>query len=75
VICTSNFQTFLHTIYKCVLNLVVKMSLIFAQYFDYNAIILMGLFFRGHGVILHLPTVSALIIIIIIIIIMCYASI
>jgi len=32
------------------LNSVVKMSMMFAQYFDYYAIILRGPFFRGHTV-------------------------
>jgi len=36
--------------YKCVLNSVVKISLMFAQYFEYYAIILTGPFFRGHAV-------------------------
>ena len=34
--------------YKCVINLFVKISLMFAQYFDYYAIILKG--GEGHSV-------------------------
>jgi len=37
-----NFHEFLYTLYKCVPNSVVKISLIFAQYFEYYAIILRG---------------------------------
>ena len=41
-----NFHQFLHIMYKCVLNSVVKISLMFAQYFEFYAIILRGgLFF------------------------------
>ena len=36
--------------YKYVLNLVIKISLMFAQYFEYYAIILRGPFFCGHSV-------------------------
>jgi len=37
--------------YKYVLNSVVKISLMFAQYFECYAIML-GVFFRGHTVVL-----------------------
>ena len=36
--------------YKYVLNLVIKISLMFAQYFEYYAIILRGAVFCGHSV-------------------------
>ena len=36
--------------YKYVLNLVIKISLMFAQYFEYYAIILRGAVFCGHNV-------------------------
>ena len=36
--------------YKYVLNLVTKISLMFAQYFEYYAIILRGAVFCGHSV-------------------------
>ena len=39
------FHEFLHTMYKYVLNSVIKMSVMFAQYFEYYAIILRGPFF------------------------------
>ena len=39
MIFTLNFHTFLHTVYKYALNLVVKILLMCAQYFDYHAII------------------------------------
>jgi len=42
MIFTLNFHKFVYTMYKCVLNPVVKISLISAQYFDYYAIILRG---------------------------------
>jgi len=42
---TLNFHEFLHTVYKYVLNSVAKFSLMFAQYFEYYAIILRGRFF------------------------------
>jgi len=35
-----NFQDFLHTMYKYVLNSVVKISLMFGEYFEYYTIIL-----------------------------------
>jgi len=35
----------LHTMYKCVLNSVVKISMMFAKYFEYYTIILRGPFF------------------------------
>ena len=41
----SNFHEFLHTLYKYVLNLVVKISLMFAQYFSTTALYLGGRFF------------------------------
>jgi len=37
-----NFYEFLHTMHKYVLNSVVKISSMFAQYFEYYAIILTG---------------------------------
>jgi len=49
MIFTLNFQEFLHTMYKYVLNLDVKISLMFAQYFEYYAIILGTVFFSGHA--------------------------
>jgi len=36
--------------YKYVPNSVVKISMMFAQYFEYYNIILVGAFFRGHAV-------------------------
>jgi len=36
--------------YKCMLNSVVKISIMFAQYFEYYDIMLRGPFFRGHAV-------------------------
>ena len=50
MIFTLNFHECLHTVYKFVLNSVVKISLMFAQYFEYYVIILMGAFFRVHAV-------------------------
>jgi len=44
---TLNFHEFLHTVYKYVLNSVVKISLMFAQHFEYYAIILRGPLFVG----------------------------
>ena len=44
-----NGVIFMHTMYKYVLNLVIKISLMFAQYFEYYAIILRGPFFCGHS--------------------------
>jgi len=35
MIFTLNFHEFLHTKYKCVLNSVVKISMMFAKYFEY----------------------------------------
>jgi len=46
---TLNFHEFLHTMYKYVLNSVVKISLMFAQYLEYYAIIVRGAF-CGHAV-------------------------
>ena len=37
-----NYHKCSHTMYKYVLNSVVKISLMFARYFDYYAIILRG---------------------------------
>ena len=42
--------------YKYVLNLVIKISLMFAQYFEYYAIILRGAVFCGHSVVVDLKT-------------------
>ena len=39
---TLNFHEFLHTVYKYVLNSVVKIPLMFAHYFEYYDIILRG---------------------------------
>ena len=39
--------------YKYVLNLVIKISLMFAQYFEYYAIILRGPVFCGHSVYIY----------------------
>ena len=36
--------------YKYALNSVVKISMMFAKYFEYYTIILRGPFFRGHAV-------------------------
>jgi len=47
---TLNVHKFLHTMYKCVLNSVAKISMMFAKYFEYYTIILRGPFFRGHAV-------------------------
>ena len=48
-----NFHKFLHTVYKYVLNSVVRISLMFAQYFEYYAIILRGGIFCGHTALVH----------------------
>jgi len=37
-----NFHEFLHTMYKYVLNSVVKIPMMFAKYFEYYTIILRG---------------------------------
>jgi len=37
-----NIHEFLHTLYKYVLNSVVKISMMFAKYFEYYIIILRG---------------------------------
>jgi len=50
MIFTLNFHKFLHTVYKYVLNSVVKISVMFAKYLEYYTIILGGGFFRGHAV-------------------------
>jgi len=42
-----NFHEFLHTLYKYVLSSVVKICLMFAQYFEYYAIIFGGGAFFG----------------------------
>jgi len=47
-----NFHKFLHTMYKYVLNSVVKISVTFVKRFEYYTIILRGRFFRGHAVVL-----------------------
>jgi len=39
-----NFHEFLHTVYKYVLNSVVKILVMFAKYFEYYTIILRGPF-------------------------------
>jgi len=44
MIFTLNFHDFLHIVYKYVLNSVVKISMMFAQYFEYYAVILGGVF-------------------------------
>jgi len=50
MIFTLNFHKFLHTMYKYVLNSVVKISMMFAKYFKYYTIILGGSVFCGHAV-------------------------
>jgi len=42
MIFTLNLHKFLHTMYKYVLNSVVKISIMFPQYFEYYIIILTG---------------------------------
>ena len=42
---TLNFHEFLHAVYKYVLNSVVKISMMFAKYFEYYTIILKGAVF------------------------------
>jgi len=42
MIFTLNFHEFLHTMYKYMLNSVVTISLMFAQYFEYYGIIRRG---------------------------------
>jgi len=44
MIFTFNFHEFLHTMYKYVLNSVVKISMMFAKYFEYYTVILRGPF-------------------------------
>jgi len=44
MIFTLNVHKFLHTMNKYVLTSVVKISLMFAQYFDYYAIVLRSFF-------------------------------
>jgi len=39
-----NFHRFLHAMYKCVLNSAVKISVMFAQYWEYCFCILRGRF-------------------------------
>jgi len=39
------FHKFLHTMYKCVLNSAVDISMMFAKYFEYYTSILRGPFF------------------------------
>ena len=36
--------------YRCVLNSVVQISMMFAKYFEYYTILLRGAFFREHAV-------------------------
>jgi len=48
-----NFHEFLHTMYKYVLNYVVKISMMFAKYFEYYTIIRGAVFFRGHAVVVN----------------------
>ena len=55
-----NFHEFLHTMYKYALNSVVKISMMFAKYFEYYTIILRGAFFRGHAVLCELPMAGIL---------------
>ena len=45
MIFTLNFHEFLHTMYKYALNSVVKISMMFAKYFEYYTIILGGAVF------------------------------
>jgi len=45
MIFTLNFHEFLHTMYKYALNSVVKISMMFAKYFEYYTIILTGAVF------------------------------
>jgi len=45
---TLNLHEFLHTMYICVLNSVVKISMMFAKY---KPLYLGGPFFRGHAVV------------------------
>ena len=45
MIFTLNFYEFLRTMYVYVLNSVVKISLMFAEYFEYHAIVLRGAVF------------------------------
>ena len=52
MIFTSNFQEFLHTMYKYLLNSVVKISMTFAKNLEYYTIKLRGPFFCGHAVFL-----------------------
>jgi len=46
---TLNFHEFFHTIYKQVLNTVVKISMMFAKYLYYTTILRAALF-CGHAV-------------------------
>ena len=51
--------TFLHTVYKYVLNSFVKISMMFAKYFEHHTIILVGGLFSGHAVLpFDLPLLS-----------------
>jgi len=45
-----NFHKCLHTMYTYVPNSVVKISMMFAKYFEHYTIILRGPFFRGQAV-------------------------
>jgi len=48
-----NFHEFLHTVYKYVLYSVVKISLMFVQYFEYYTSVILrgGGVFCGHAVV------------------------
>jgi len=50
MIFTLNFHEFLHTMYKYMLNSVVKISTMFAKYFEHCTIILRGAVWDGHTV-------------------------
>ena len=58
MIFTLNFHKFLHTMYKHVLNPVVKISLMFAQYFDYYTILLRGPIFVDKVYIIVYPILN-----------------
>jgi len=49
MILTLNFRQFWHIVYTYALSSAVKISLMFAQYFECYAIILGGAVFRGHA--------------------------
>jgi len=48
MIFTLNFHEFLHTLYKYVLNSVVKISVMFAMYFEYYIILRGAVFSWTH---------------------------